>query len=47
VQEEVFSGALGFLMGENVVARQVGLADKTRKSWEGFNADLKGACEKK
>ena len=46
MQEEVFSGVLGFLMGENVVARQMGFADKTRKSWDDFNADLKGACEK-
>ena len=47
MQEEVFSGALGFLMGENVVARQIGFAEKTMRGWDGFNADLKGACEKK
>ncbi|KAI1524636.1 hypothetical protein PtrSN002B_011866 [Pyrenophora tritici-repentis] len=47
VQEEVFSGALWFLMGENVVARQMGFADKTVKGWDGYNADLKQTCEKK
>ncbi|CAA9966717.1 hypothetical protein P3342_012692 [Pyrenophora teres f. teres] len=46
VQEEVFGGALGFLMGENVVARQIGFAEKTVKGWTGFNADFKDACEK-
>ncbi|KAF2995696.1 hypothetical protein E8E13_003417 [Curvularia kusanoi] len=45
VQEEVFSGALGPLMGENAVARMLGFREKTRKTWEGFNADLKGVCE--
>jgi hypothetical protein len=45
VQEEVFSGALGWLMGGNVVARQMGFVEKTVKGWEEFNGDLKGWCE--
>jgi hypothetical protein len=44
-QEEVFSGALAFLMGENVVARQFGFPEKTRRGWEGYNNDLKVWCE--
>lgn len=47
MQEEFFSGALGFLMGENFVARQIGFAEKTMRGWNGFNADFKQACEKK
>lgn len=45
-QSEEFSGALGFLMGENLVARQMGFADKTRKGWEGYNEEFKGWCER-
>jgi hypothetical protein len=45
IQEEVFSGALGFLMGGNVVAKQIGLSEKTRKGWEEYNKNLKGWCE--
>jgi hypothetical protein len=45
IQKEVFSGALGFLMGENMVAKQIGFSEKTRKGWEGYNKDLKGWCE--
>ncbi|KAF1948059.1 hypothetical protein EJ02DRAFT_364699 [Clathrospora elynae] len=44
-QEEVFGGALGFLMGENVVARQLGFVEKTVKGWNGYNRDLKKWCE--
>ncbi|CAI9636052.1 hypothetical protein GT037_001080 [Alternaria burnsii] len=44
-QEEVFSGALAFLMGENVVARHFGFPEKTRRGWEGYNNDLKAWCE--
>ncbi|OSS44750.1 hypothetical protein B5807_10741 [Epicoccum nigrum] len=46
VQEEAFSGALSPLMGENLVARGLGFREKTRAAWEGFNADLKGVCER-
>ena len=45
MQEEVFSGLLGGLYGDGAVARSVGLKEKTRKGWEGFNADLKAAVE--
>ncbi|CAG5145233.1 uncharacterized protein ALTATR162_LOCUS1677 [Alternaria atra] len=44
-QEEVFSGALAFIMGENVIARQFGFPEKTKKMWEGYNEDLKAWCE--
>ncbi|KAL1800628.1 hypothetical protein ACET3X_000970 [Alternaria dauci] len=44
-QQEVFSGALAFLMGENVVARQFGFPEKTKRGWEGYNEDLKAWCE--
>ncbi|KAI4697466.1 uncharacterized protein J4E84_000596 [Alternaria hordeiaustralica] len=46
-QEEVFSGALSFLMGENAVARKFGFPEKTKKGWEGYNNDLKAWCEAK
>ena len=46
-QEEVFSGLLGvLLMGDGVVGRAAGMKEKTRRGWEGFNADFKGVCEK-
>jgi hypothetical protein len=44
-QEEVFSGALAFIMGENVIARQFGFPEKTKRMWEGYNEDLKAWCE--
>lgn len=44
-QEEVFSGLLGGLYGEGAIARSVGVKEKTRRGWEGFNADLKRAVE--
>lgn len=45
VHEEVFSGLLAFLMGDGIVARWVGLAEKTRKGFVGYNEDLKRWCE--
>jgi hypothetical protein len=44
-QEEVFSGALGFLMGDGLVARKTGMREKTMKGWDGFNEDFKRWCE--
>lgn len=45
-QEEVFSGVLGWLlMGEGVVGRAAGMKEKTKGTWDGFNADLKRECE--
>lgn len=45
-QEEKFTGLLGGLLyGEGVLARSAGMKEKTRKGWEGFNADLKKAVE--
>lgn len=34
------------LMGDGVVGRAAGMKEKTRRGWEGFNADFKGVCEK-
>lgn len=44
-QEEVFSGLLGGLYGEGWVARSVGVKEKTKLGWEGFNGELKRAVE--
>lgn len=44
-QEEHFSGALSFLIGDNVVGRRMGLAAKTLSGWERYNQDLKKSCE--
>ena len=41
IQEEKFSGLLAFTMGEGVVANMIGLKEKTRKGFEGFNRDFK------
>jgi hypothetical protein len=46
IQEEVFGGALGFVMGENAVARAIGVPEKTHKGWKKYNEDLKAWCEK-
>lgn len=45
-QEESFSGALGFLMGEGFIAKKLGFGAKTILGWEGYNRDFKGWCEK-
>ncbi|PSN59992.1 hypothetical protein BS50DRAFT_579511 [Corynespora cassiicola Philippines] len=45
VQEEKFTGALQFLMGDNFFERSVGLKEKTQKGFEQFNRDLKRWCE--
>lgn len=44
-QAEEFSGALGFLMGEGFVAKQVGFREKTLEGWEATNEDFKKWCE--
>lgn len=44
-QHEEFYGAFGFLMGDGVVGRWAGFGSKTARNWEGFNEDLKRACE--
>jgi hypothetical protein len=44
-QEERFYGVLGFLMGENFIAKRAGFREKTLKGWERFNQDLKKWCE--
>jgi hypothetical protein len=45
-QEESFYGALGFLMGDGLMARKMGMGEKTLEGWEGFNQDFKVWCEK-
>jgi hypothetical protein len=44
-QEEVFSGILGWIGGEGWLARRLGVREKTRVGFEGFNRDLKDWCE--
>ncbi|XPS69818.1 hypothetical protein M3J09_002070 [Ascochyta lentis] len=45
-QEEKFSGALGWwLMGDGALGRGVGIKEKTRVAWRGFDEDLKRVCE--
>jgi hypothetical protein len=46
-QSEEFRGALGGLMGENVIARQIGFAEQTKRGFEAFNRDLKAWCERR
>jgi len=41
VQEEEFSGPLGFVMSAGAIGRLIGFREKTRKGFEGYNADLK------
>ena len=41
IQEEKFSGWLGWLMGESLIAWWAGWRQSTRRGFEGFNADLK------
>ncbi|CAI6340086.1 unnamed protein product [Periconia digitata] len=45
VHEEEFTGALTWMVGEGVVAKSLGMREKTRKGFEGFNEDLKKWCE--
>lgn len=41
IQEEQFSGALAFIIGDNAIGNMIGFREKTRKGFEGFNADFK------
>ncbi|EPS35502.1 hypothetical protein H072_11072 [Dactylellina haptotyla CBS 200.50] len=45
IHEEIFTGALSLLMGENLAARAAGLKKTTKEGFEGFNVDLKKWCE--
>ncbi|KAJ4372814.1 hypothetical protein N0V86_008180 [Didymella sp. IMI 355093] len=45
VQEETFTGLLGGLYGDGVLAKSAGMKEKTLKGWEGFNEDLKRVVE--
>ncbi|KAJ5131816.1 hypothetical protein N7448_005974 [Penicillium atrosanguineum] len=44
-QQEEFTGYLSFIVGEGVIARSLGMREKTEKGFEKFNKDLKAWCE--
>ena len=44
-QVEYFTGAFGWMMGDSLVARWVGMRESTRVRWEAFNQDLKAEME--
>ena len=46
VQEEEFSGVLGWVMGESYLAGMMGQTEKTKKGFEGFNRDFKAWVER-
>jgi hypothetical protein len=45
VQEEKFSGAMTWMIGEGAVAGMVGFRKTTVEGFESLNGDLKRACE--
>ncbi|KAH8598541.1 hypothetical protein B0O99DRAFT_591801 [Bisporella sp. PMI_857] len=45
IQVEYFTGALGWMMGDSLVAKLVGMREGTRVRWEAFNKDLKAEME--
>jgi hypothetical protein len=45
VQQEKFSGALSWIMGEGILARQIGMTEMTKKNWDKYNRDFKVWCE--
>ncbi|RDW57025.1 hypothetical protein BP6252_13897 [Coleophoma cylindrospora] len=45
IQEEQFSGLLAVTMGEGAIVKMIGLKEKTKKGFEGFNRDLKAWVE--
>jgi hypothetical protein len=45
VHEERFTGAMTWCIGEGAVAGLLGVREKTRLGFEGFNEDLKKVCE--
>lgn len=44
-QQEQFTGAFSFVMGENLVANKIGMPEKTHAGWKKYNEDLKRWCE--
>ena len=44
-QREEFTGAFSFVMGENFVAKKMGMPAKTHAGWKKYNEDLKRWCE--
>jgi hypothetical protein len=45
IHEEQFSGILGGIMDEGTLGKLVGLREKTKRGFEGFNRDLKAWIE--
>ncbi len=45
VHEEQFSGILGGIMDEGTIGKVVGLREKTKRGFEGFNSDFKAWIE--
>ncbi|OBT70611.1 hypothetical protein VF21_10418 [Pseudogymnoascus sp. 05NY08] len=45
IHEEKFTGLLGFLMGDGMVAKSFGWSEKARRGFETFNVDLKAWVE--
>lgn len=45
LHEEIFSGALGFLMGDGMVANLAGQGAKTKGGFEDFNKRFKALVE--
>ncbi|KAE9375209.1 hypothetical protein N431DRAFT_480545, partial [Stipitochalara longipes BDJ] len=46
IQEEKFTGIFTLLMGDNFIARVIGILEKTMKGWKRYNKDLKVWCER-
>jgi hypothetical protein len=46
MQEEKFTGIFAFVMGDNFIARAIGIPEKTQKGWKKYNQDLKAWCER-
>jgi hypothetical protein len=41
IQEEKFDGLLTFMVGEGMVAKMIGMREKTKNGFEGYNRDFK------
>jgi hypothetical protein len=40
-QEEQFSGPSAFIIGDGAIGKMMGIKEKTKSGFEGFNTDLK------
>ena len=45
VHEEVFSGFLSWIMGDNWLASVIGFREQTRKNFQGWTDEFKKRCE--